>query len=97
MGVTTYMTDWCEISGKNSRQLTLIILIAQNPIIITAGKLINLSLVNFLTVRINNLFLHYFIQYFNFNFLTGYSYVRSLFQSLAKSYGMKLKIFMSES
>nr|AQN78481.1 olfactory receptor 79 [Meteorus pulchricornis] len=50
VGDAVYMIDWLEMSGNNIRQLILILITAQNPITITAGKFIDLSLVNFCTV-----------------------------------------------
>ncbi|KAK0090386.1 hypothetical protein PV325_000668 [Microctonus aethiopoides] len=50
VGDSTYMINWYKIPSKNLRQLLLVFMTAQNPVTITAGKFIDLSLKNFCTV-----------------------------------------------
>ncbi|KAK0096370.1 hypothetical protein PV326_005684 [Microctonus aethiopoides] len=47
VGETTYMIDWYRLPEKEALGLTLTIVTAQNPVIITAGKLVDLSLNSF--------------------------------------------------
>ncbi|KAK0096367.1 hypothetical protein PV326_005681 [Microctonus aethiopoides] len=50
VGETTYMIDWYRLPEKEALGLTLTIVTAQNPVIITAGKIVDLSLNSFCTV-----------------------------------------------
>ncbi|KAK0173645.1 hypothetical protein PV328_006811 [Microctonus aethiopoides] len=50
VGETTYMIDWYRLPEKEALGLTLTIVTAQNPVIITAGKIVELSLNSFCTV-----------------------------------------------
>ncbi|KAK0173646.1 hypothetical protein PV328_006812 [Microctonus aethiopoides] len=52
VGETTYMIEWHRLPEKKALGLKLTIVTAQNPVIITAGKLVDLSLNSFCHVNV---------------------------------------------
>ncbi|KAK0168483.1 hypothetical protein PV327_002275 [Microctonus hyperodae] len=50
VGETTYMIDWYRLPERNALALTLTIVTAQKPIIMSAGKFVDLSLSSFSSV-----------------------------------------------
>ena len=50
LGEAAYNVSWYQFSGKEARNLILIIVTSHHPIALTAGKLITLSLQNFTNV-----------------------------------------------
>ena len=44
------MIDWYHLSGKDARNVILLVVSTQRPVVLTAGKMVNLSLMSFSSV-----------------------------------------------
>lgn len=79
------MIPWYKMPAKSSRDLIMLIIISQLPVRITAGKLVDLTLVTFAYVSTPEMYLLYFFirQFKEFVFIgqvmkTAFAYLNLL-------------------
>ncbi|XP_023248448.1 uncharacterized protein LOC106647444 [Copidosoma floridanum] len=50
IGKVAYAIDWYKISGKEARHLVMVVALTQRPVLLTAGKMVDLSIGSFCNV-----------------------------------------------